>query len=334
MALRVGVIGCGMVFERHLHGWQRAGAKVVAVADLDPAKAAQAAAAAGAAQAYRTPDELLADPAVQAVDICLPHHLHRSVTLAAFEQGLEVVCEKPIATTLADADAMLAASAASGRLLLIAEQCRFEPAVPLTRRLLDEGLIGQVQVVHTVMAWWQGGGYLQTGWRFAAGAMGGQGGALIDGGIHYVDLLLHLLGRPREVSALTRRSRDCYAGEDTAVVTARFADEVLGVLTIAASTRHGRAPMFSVYGTAGHLNAWHGRVEVVSDGLPGGRTEYELDRTSTYDLELQHFHDCLTTGCANRSDGHAARLNLEFVLAAYESAASGRLVALPECAGG
>jgi predicted dehydrogenase len=328
MPVRVGLIGCGIISGAHLDAWQACAprGRIVAVADPDPEKANRAAEKAPGARVFTDHRALLADPDIDAVDLCLPHHLHRAVTEEALTAGKHVLCEKPIANTLAEADAMIAAAERAGRVLLIAEQMRYEGTVPAARARLAAGDIGEVLVAQATMGWFQGGVYLQSEWRLDA-VLGG-GGALIDGGHHWVDLLLNLLGEPKEVTAMTRRVRPCYGGEDIAVVTARFASGVVGTLTVCSSTHRYGTPIFVIMGTEGQIVGYWDRIEVRAEGLPDGRLEQPIERRHGFQAEMNDFLDAVLDGAVPKSGGREARADLAFILAAYESAATGVTVRL------
>jgi predicted dehydrogenase len=326
--MRIGLIGCGLISGAHVRGLAALGerAKLAVTCDLDLARAEQVAAEAGAERAVSDYREVLADPTIAAVDLLLPHHLHRRVTEEALAAGKHVLCEKPIATNLADADAMIAAAERAGRVLAVCEQCRHEPVVPAARELLDQGLIGEVIVVRALMAWFQGGGYLETAWRFDPETMGG--GALVDGGHHRVDTLLELLGAPRRVTALTRRLRQVFPTEDTAVVLAEFESGILGELTVTQSTHWRPRVLFEAVGTEGALTARWDRLEVSSPRVPDGEAVYPLERRDGHAAALADFVTAVETGGRPRIDGPSARRDLAFVLAAYEAARTGRTVEL------
>lgn len=326
--VKVGLVGCGLISGAHRRGFAAVADKgqLMWICDRDAALAERTAAEAGVARWTADFAELLADPELDAVDLCLPHHLHRPFTEQALAAGKHVLCEKPIATSLADADAMLAAAQAAGKVLMIAEQCRFEPSIPLTRQLIADGAIGEVIHAGFDSSWWQGGGYLDTAWRFDPATMGG--GVLIDGGMHRVDMLLHLLGQPRRVSCLTRTVREVFAPtEDTVALAVEFVSGVLATLTITQSTRTWPEELFRLCGTEGRLVARRGNVEV---HRPQAEPElHAVPKWEGFATEIGHFLDCCATGATPLMDGAAARADLEFVLAAYRSAATGRTVELP-----
>jgi predicted dehydrogenase len=323
--LEIGLIGCGVISGAHRHAWAKLGdrARLAATADPDLGRARAAADPSGA-RAVADYHELLADPAVAAVDLCLPHHLHRAVAIDCLRAGRHVLLEKPIATSLEDADAIIAAAEAAGRVLMVAENCRFDPTVPLARRLMDEGEIGQPILCQVLSAWFQGGEYLDTAWRFDPSTMGG--GMLIDGGHHRVDTLLTLLGRPTRLSCLTRRVREVFPTEDTVAIVADFADGVLAQLALTQSTHWHPDQMFRVVGSEGSLTGRRDGVEVRGTGREA--TFHAAPPVDTFLAEMTHFLDCIETGSRPLMGGPEARATLEFVLAAYESARSGRVVEL------
>lgn len=125
--LRLAVVGCGWAGQRHAAAYPAAGAVVVWAIDADPARAAAVAAAHPGARTATSYHAALDDPAVEAVDICLPHHLHAEAAVAAVAAGKHVLVEKPPAATLEQADRMIAAAEAAGVRLMVAESVRFHP---------------------------------------------------------------------------------------------------------------------------------------------------------------------------------------------------------------
>jgi len=122
----VAVIGAGDMGARHARHWAATGARIAVVCDPDEARSADLAAAYGA-HAAADPIEAVARPGVDVVSVCTPTYLHAPVAIAALEAGRDVLCEKPVALTLADADAMAAAERSSGRRLRIGFMRRFDP---------------------------------------------------------------------------------------------------------------------------------------------------------------------------------------------------------------
>src|ERR1044071_14711 len=192
--LRVALVGCGLISEAHVRAYQHYAdrARITVCCDVDAVKAAQRAEQAGAARVVTSFDEVLADPDIDAVEICTPHHLHSDLVIAAARAGKHILCQKPLAKTLAECDAMIAAAQEAGVVLYYGETNRTMPAAQALKQALDDGRIGQLPGVQATYAHWQGGKYLSTVWRYDPRIAGG--GQLLDGGIHYIDLMLHLGG--------------------------------------------------------------------------------------------------------------------------------------------
>jgi predicted dehydrogenase len=193
------VLGCGLVSRSHLPVLRASPhARVDVVADLDAQRAQGAAAEVGSRWTTR-PDEVLSDPAVEAVAVLLPHHLHAEPVLAALRQGKHVFVEKPMALMLADCAAMIRAAEAAGRVLAVGQVLRCRHAHRLAREAIAAGAIGRP--VHTVRRRYARRGQ-ETGQLAWAERESASGGLLYGNGSHEVDAVLWMLdGRPDEVYA-------------------------------------------------------------------------------------------------------------------------------------
>lgn len=231
--LGVGVIGLGEIGQFHLRGFAATrGASLVAVSDIETELLARAASDTGAS-AYSDYTQLLGDPAVQIVSVCLPHALHVVVTLAAIESGKHVLIEKPLALTLSEADQIIAAAETAGTTVGLQHNQLFYPPHIRAKELLDSGTLGRP--VHIRLRLGIGGKF--NGWRADPKMTGG--GLLYDSGVHRFYLARFLFGEITEIIALTDRSR-CQ-GENQAVVALRFASGALGVID---ANYHGPPGMF------------------------------------------------------------------------------------------
>ena len=199
-AIRVGIIGGGWPGLMHVQGYKDAGGfKVVAVADLIPARRKKIMAETGATREFADAKELLADKDIDAVSICLPNYLHAPMTLAALRAGKHVVCEKPPTITVKEAKRVEAAAAKSGRVVLYAFQRRFGGAEQAAKQAIDKGYAGEVY--HARASWMRTRGIpIGTGWFTDKSKSGG--GALIDIGVHMLDIAWHLLGQPKPEAVL------------------------------------------------------------------------------------------------------------------------------------
>jgi predicted dehydrogenase len=210
-----GIVGTGFMGTVHARAVRASGGEVVGVVGSTPERGATAAAALGTA-AYADVDALLADPAVTVVHVCTPNDLHPAITRAAIAAGKHVVCEKPLATTLADAAAMEAAATAAGVVATVPFVYRFHPMVREARARIAAGALGRVMLAH--------GGYFQD-WMAHPGAdswrvdpdRGGATRAFGDVGSHWCDLLEFVTGA--RITALSARLVTAIADRDSGPVT-------------------------------------------------------------------------------------------------------------------
>ena len=197
---------------------------------------------------------MLGSGLVDAVDICLPHHLHADAIVAAAEAGKHVLCEKPLCLTMDEARRVRAAVAASGITLMCSHNQLYMPPVAAARRHVQDGLLGTVYEARTTDSFYNDFDPSSMGWRASRATSGG--GELIDTGYHPTYLLLYLVGRqPMEVMAMLSRHRLTFMeGEDSAQVVIRFEDGSIGsMVTSWAYQPAGSTERFSVVGEAGSL---------------------------------------------------------------------------------
>jgi predicted dehydrogenase len=191
------VVGTGGIGKYHLRFWKEiASADVVGIFDTSRPAAREAADRFGVTRIYRSLEELLGDPKVDAVDICTPNMFHREGVVAALKAGKHCLCEKPLAPTAADIQAMIAARNRSGKLLMTAQHLRFEQRTQTLKRVIDAGRLGEV---YYSRAWWLRRRMAPTTPGFLSKAQAGRGPGL-DIGVHVLDLAMHLLGHPQPAS--------------------------------------------------------------------------------------------------------------------------------------
>jgi len=229
-----GIVGYGWVARDYMApAIREAGHRLVAV--CDPSPESRAAAAGQGARGHADLDAFLADPEVEAVYIATPNHLHRGAVEALARAGKAVLCEKPMAAVLADAEAMVRAVEAGGIFYGTAFDQRHHPAHRRMRERIAAGDLGTVTAVRIVYACWLGREWSAAGqpnWRIDAGQAGG--GALIDLAPHGLDLVDFLLGEPiADIAALTQSRVQDYAVDDGALLIGRTGSGVLASLNVA-----------------------------------------------------------------------------------------------------
>ncbi|HEX5323683.1 MAG TPA: Gfo/Idh/MocA family oxidoreductase [Capsulimonadaceae bacterium] len=331
--LRVALIGCGIISEWHIRAYKEHAdrAKITVCCDTDIERAKQKAELAGGAKAVASFGEVLADPDVDAVEIATPHYLHCQEVVAAAKAGKQILCQKPLAKTLEECDIMIAAARDAGVTLFYGEMNRTLPAAIKAKEVVDSGRIGRLIGMHGVAAHWQGGDYLNTAWRYDPTITGG--GQLLDGGIHALDILLHVGGQVKEISCYTHRFREELGGEDTSVVAARFAGGHLGSLfsSQACGMWHPGA-YFTAFGT-------EGLITLGGTPAPRGLVLHRPDLPDRHEVLLEssgdpfvamigHYLDTVLDGAPNLSPPEVGRETLRVILAAYEAERLGKSISL------
>ena len=321
--IKVGLIGGGGIADEHILGYRRFGGRigVTAVADSVPETLARRAAELDAAP-FADYAELIRDADVDAVDICLPHHLHKDAIVRAADAGKHILCEKPLCLTADEASEVQAAVSGSGVTLMCAHNQLFLPAVAKAREVLDAGLLGTVYEVRTTDSFYNDFDPATMGWRASARTSGG--GELIDTGYHPTYLMLHLAGgSPIEATAMLATHRLKFMeGEDSAQVLVRFDNGVVGQMVT--SWAYDPAPITERFSAVGELGALHSNRDgtTLTVSLRSGATEtFSFAPVNTYVAEIGHFADSLidkTRPLHTEVEGLEA---LGILLAAYEGAA-------------
>ena len=324
---RVGIVGTGLMGGWHASRWQQLPVELAGYYDRHIERATAAAEKYGG-RAFASLEELLR--AVDIVDVCTPTPEHAAPVIAAAGAGRHIVCEKPLARHLADAEAMIAACEQAGVRLFVAQVVRFFPEFAHAKAVLESGAIGKVGVVRTV----RGGNFPRPDDWY--GDFEQSGGVILDLAVHDIDYLRWLCGDVTRVYARGLAFRNLHA-TDHVLMTLRFANGTIGHIEGSWAFPAGNFRTFlEIAGADGLLThdsllASPLSVELHQDAaaeggkltVPGGMIAPSDD---PYYRELKHFLDCLQSGddfLVAPRDGLAA---LKVALAATESVRTGRVV--------
>jgi predicted dehydrogenase len=283
----------------------------------------------------------LADAQVDAVAVCLPHNLHASVAVEAAQAGKHVLCEKPIAATLVEADRMIAAAERAAVTLMVAENVRFDPLLLKVQTLLKEGATGQPALVQVTQECYLRRSFLEER-RWFLDRAAAAGGIMMSGGVHDFEKLRMLMGEIEGVQALRARQRFLeMEGDDTSVALVRFQSGAVGTLVesfLMKSLVTASGPevhTLRIDGDLGSMSVRDGQtIHLFSerpDLLPGGELvqhDIHVPERDTFALEVEHFIQCVRTGVEPITSGRSQRRPLELVLAAYRSMETGQPVAV------
>ncbi len=307
-------------------------ARVSAVVDNDLDRAQGLAGPRGATAALSL-DVLAATGALpDIVSICTVSAGHADLAIRALELGCHVIVEKPVDITLEAADRLSVAAQKADRVLSVVSQRRFLPTSVALRRAIDSGRLGRLTGGTAESPFFRAQSYYDSGdWRGTVDVDGG--GALMNQGVHALDLLLWLLGTPVGVSAATACvAHERIEVEDVAGAVFRFDGGAVGTLFASTAAFPESGVRLSVFGAKGSATIAEGRLtiryadgdEVVEDAAPEGWTSIDWAHRAQY-LDVL---DAVATGrppAIGFADGRRA---LAAVLGVYESARTGRAVAL------
>lgn len=320
-----GVIGVGVIGKAHVKRLQSgaADATLVALADAIPE------AAAAVAEEYDTvaltPDELLARDDIDAVVIAVPSGLHADITVQALDAGKHVMLEKPIDVTVDAADRIIEAEKRSGKVLTVMSQRRFAPHNQYLQHAISSGGFGRVTAATVEVALWRTQEYYDSGeWR-GTWALDG-GGALMNQGVHLVDMVLWLLGDVDEVYAHTGLlAHERIEVEDAVTITARSKTGAL-ITFIATTAAHGSAPIrTAVFGTEASAVS---ESELIT-GFWSTGLEAPAPVAEPVDQPLAQLTDFVTAvqkGTTPLVTSTQARAAVAFIEAVYESGRTGKPV--------
>jgi myo-inositol 2-dehydrogenase / D-chiro-inositol 1-dehydrogenase len=343
--IQLAILGAGRIAQVHLQGYDRIREKVnvCGVVDVRGEVAKSTAAEWGIGKSFQTLDELLNDEPCDAVDICLPHDVHAECVEKACAAGKHVLLEKPIARSLAESDQIIAAANRPGLILMVAHNHVFNPLVEKAKRIIDEGLIGRPHLVKVVSLGW----LLFATNEFRRFKERTGGGVFIDTGVHFVYILRYLFGDVQSVGTIQNNSvRHEMEGEDTAIVSLRFCNGCLGEITTSYAARipgweqgfpNGWDQGLVILGEKGaiRLNLTEDKLSLYSedDRFPAefrGWTTIAVPNAyaDSFNLEIEHFIDCLIHRTSPKVPATEARKTLEVIDAAYRSAESGHLISL------
>jgi UDP-N-acetyl-2-amino-2-deoxyglucuronate dehydrogenase len=335
-----GIVGAGVIAQTHVQAIAALpNAHLAAVTDVRP-DAGRAFAEAHGCAAEPDLATLLAREDVEVVAVCVPSGLHAEVGVQAAAAGKHLVVEKPIEVTLAAADKLINAAQAAGVALTVISQHRFDAGLVELRRLLDEGALGDLVLGEARTKWYRTQEYYDSAdWR---GTLAFDGGALLNQGVHYVDLLRWCMGPVAEVTAMSATSSHQMEAEDTALALLRFTSGALGTIVASTAVFPGFAQQLEITGTNGTVIIEDGdiaRIDLRTGGYGRGGERREsappteaadpaLTGAASHAAQIADLLTAIEQGRQPQVTAQSARDALEIVNAVYESAREGSPVVL------
>lgn len=332
-----GLIGCGAIARLHakaIAGIEKA--KLIGVYDYSYEYAEKFAKEFGC-KAYESLETLLANSDIDIVNICTPSGLHAEQTILAAKAKKHVIVEKPMAITKEQLDGAISAIRENGIKAEVITQLRFTPAIRKLKQAIDEGRLGKILLADFNMKYYRSPEYYkQGGWR-GTWKMDG-GGALMNQGIHGIDLVQYLVGGVKSVYAQCRTLDREIEVEDTANILVEYTNGAMGVIQSTTVATPGRPRQITVCGTKGSVVVKEDVIEHwdIAGEEESERTESDFHSGADPMAFTEYYHkmqfiDLINAIDENRKpmvDENDGRKPVDIILAAYESSRTGKKIEL------
>ena len=340
--IALGLVGLGWPGEQHAKAAHALpGVRLEAACDLNPERLQKFAAGFHPRKTYAQYADMLADPAITAVVVCLPNFLHHSATMAALQAGKHVLCEKPPTMNVPEIEAIRHEALQRNLIYFFGRQSRFSPALLAAKRLVEQDRLGHVYFVRAERVRSRGTPAWGGGW-FVEKAKSG-GGAMIDIGVHALDAGWYLLGCPRPVSVsaqLGTHFRDVvpegirFDVEDSGFAFLRFEGGVVMHLEVSwAANVTDAVPKSSWAGHELENTTLYGERATLSlnppklftmDGQERRETVLEMAESgASFERQMENFLDSIRTGAMPVNNIDQAVSLMKMLSAMYESSAAG-----------
>jgi len=268
---------------------------------------------------YDSVQDLVNNPHINAVYVVTPNYQHCQYTCMAAEKGLHILCEKPMAMNLKEAEKMVTVCCQNNVKLMIGNMMRFHSCHQWAKKCIKKGLLGEITAVRAKLEF-----YLSpepTQWRFIPELSGG--GAIMDVGIHCIDLLRYLIEKEViQVSAFVNTQSYPFPIDIDSAILIRFDNGILGTINASFNNKYANSG-FEIFGTEGSLidegsigQEPTGKVTLITS--KGSRT-YESKLINPYATEAEHFAKCIENNKEPMINGEEGIKDLKICLAAYQS---------------
>jgi len=333
---KLGIIGCGRIVEcAHLGALESLADEVRVIAISDKSKerleVVSKLPALGNAKCYDDYQKMLQEEKLDFVDIAVPHFLHKEILIASAQAGVNIIIEKPLATTLEEADLMLEAVGENKVNLCVLHNYRYNPHTAKALELIKEGKIGKPFLIRSEGlggSHWSGAKGYDPDWRTKSAKSGG--GCLLDNGYHNIYLAREMMQSPvKSVYARVGTFVQDINVDDTAVLLLNHESGGTSSIQVSWSVKAGGVVANEVHGDKGSIsfNRENRPLSLFSNRT--GQWEYPEVEDGAKNSFAGLMHDCFEAVGKGRpvpTDGREARRNLEIIRAAYESAETGKVI--------
>ena len=337
--IRFGIIGCGMIAQYHVASIRELdNTVIVAVADLSEQLALKFACEFGIPKYYTDYKELIDESDIDAVCICTPSGLHCEQSVYAANAKKHILCEKPIGINKEQLDEIIEAVRINGVTMGCVFQTRYEDDALTVKKAVKEGKFGKLFLAGASLKYYRTKEYYQSSnWKGTMKMDGG--GALMNQGIHGIDLLLWIMGEVQSVYARCETFVHNIEAEDTAVACLKFKNGALGVIEATTSVYPGFDTKLSVHGENGtavfgdrKITEWKfkdGDSKIpIENGQYSISSSPKMEDMKSHLKQVKDFVDAIIMEKPPLIPPEEARAAVDLILAIYESSASGKEVFL------
>lgn len=339
----VAIIGTGAVAEIHIRAFKAFAdrCEVRALSDLYPEKAEKLAKSHGITPfVCKDLRQAVDRDDIDLVSVCLPPSVHAEAAICALEAGKHVVVEKPMASSLEECDAMIAAAKKSGRLLASIAQNRYKIPMMKVKKILESGTAGRVVHATANSSWWRGPNYYDLWWRGTWKAEAG--GCTMNHAVHHIDLLRWALGMPEEVTAIfTNANHDNSETEDLSIAILRYPKGGLAQIT-SSIVDHGEEQELVFQAERARISVpWRVMANLpLENGFPKDDPDTERELQGIYDAlpaipyeghpgQIDNILSAIEGKEPLLVDGSEGRATLELIMGIYKSAVTKATVKFP-----
>ncbi len=340
--IRIAIVGTGGIAHEHMKSYLALAdrCEVVALVDIIPGKAKRFMEEFHLqCDTYENHEDILDRTDIDLADVCTPPYVHAQISINCLRAGMNVVCEKPMAASLEECDAMIKARDESGKLLSIIAQNRFRKGIRDLKLLLDSGIAGPVRHAQVDSFWWRGHCYYDLWWRGTWEKEGG--GCTLNHAVHHIDMLCWMMGLPDKVtSVLANTAHDNAEVEDLSVSILQYPN-ALAQLT-ASVVHHGEEQKLIFQCEKAKISApFSCKASLaLNNGFPKKNEELEKEiaeyvnqlpalKYEGHTGQLENVITAVENGALPAIGGEDGRRTIELITAIYLSGSSGQTVELP-----
>lgn len=336
--IKVGLIGCGMISYKQADAINRAtGANLVAACSKTYSSTEKFCASYPNVKPFKTYEEMLSSD-IDLVTICTPSGNHYEEACQALKAGKHVVIEKPMCLSLKEADKLIKLADEKELCLSVISQSRFSDSAQAIKKTIESGKMGKLVSAQLTMRYWRGQDYYDSGdWRGTFKYDGG--GVLMNQGIHGIDLLCYLMGKPVSVTGYAKTLLRNIEVEDTSCAAIEFDNGAIGVIDATVCSKPSMTKKFIISGEKGTIILENDVITLwdlpyknpveLKKSLGGSSASDPKAVTSEYHFrEFQNIIDHIRKRTPLAIDGNEGRLPLSVILGIYKSSDKGKRIKL------